>query len=161
MADSVAAQSGKMAKSAALRKMTESCVKVSNSIVAGSDGDKDKVQSYMDSVCMQDKEGSKEATRCNKFSAALLSFMNADEEANRDDLDTAKFCEKYFKDAVETEAAEEVKRESAAAAEAKKQAEARNAEAKKKAEEEAKAKAAQERKEAVEKSKADARDTEI
>merc|ERR1719498_1602087 len=149
MADSVAAQSGKMAKSAALRKMTESCVKVSNSIVAGSDGDKDKVQSYMDSVCMQDKEGSKEATRCNKFSAALLSFMNADEEANRDDLDTAKFCENYFKDAVETEAAEEVKRESEAAAEAKK-----------KAEEEAKAKAAQERKEAVEKSKADARDTE-
>lgn len=55
MGDAVAAKSGKMADLAALRKMQTSCAKVSNSILAGSDGDKDKVQEYMDNVCTQDK----------------------------------------------------------------------------------------------------------
>lgn len=137
--------------------MQESCAKVSNSILAGSDGDKDKVDEYMNNVCSQDKDGSEAAKRCNKFGDALLAFMNADTEFNRDELDTAKFCAKYYKDVVEVEAAQEVK---LLAEEAKLKAE-KDAAAKKKADEEAAKKAALEKKEAYEKSKALAKEEEL
>merc|ERR1719456_1833120 len=137
MADAVKAKSGKGSEVSNLMKMADSCSKVTKSILAGSDGDKDKVNEYMKNVCSQDNAGSKEAERCSKFGDALEAFMSDDTESNRDDLDTKKFCEGFFHNTVEVEAVQEVKRMEE---EAKKKA-AADAEAKKKLAEEAAKKA--------------------
>jgi len=89
-------------------QMVESCATVARSIVQGSDGDKDRVQEYMDAVC--DDSSIKAANDwehalCQSFAHSLGKSMDGgDAEYNRDSLDTAHFCSGFYA-TVETAAA--------------------------------------------------------
>jgi len=116
-------------------EVVSSCAKIANSIVKGSDGDRDKVADYMQDVCAATKKADKEL--CQKFEDGILDYMSNDVEFNRDTLDTSKFCTKFYEGTVVEQAKGEQKRleeeEKKRQEGAKKQAEEA---AKKKAEEE-------------------------
>merc|ERR1719235_1876937 len=119
-------------------EMEKSCVKVSSSIVAGSEGDKDRVNEYMKDVCNANSVHN-DRDLCSSFAAGVEAVMTDDSEYNRDELKMSQFCRKLWDNAVT----------SAAQAEAKERAE--KAEEERKEREEAEKKAAAEREEAEKK----------
>jgi len=80
----------------AKKEMTDSCVKVVSSIVQGSDGEKDRVEEYMDVVCAQKALQSWEHDMCAQFADGIQNFMSGDPEFNRDMLNVEKFCTKFY-----------------------------------------------------------------
>lgn len=132
--------------------MEASCVKVARSIIAGSDGDEDRVAEYMKDVCISSAtvEGKK---ACQEFAAGVDDAMIGDAVYNRERLDLPKFCKSFWSKSVQAAAVELKAKEdaNAEAVAAKKDADAKAA-AEKKAEEE---KAAAEKKEADEKAAAE------
>jgi len=120
-----------------LNKMKDSCEKVTESIVQGSDGNRERVEEYMGTVCDQKAFGSWEKVLCKKFATGINDFMRSDDEYNRDYLQPAKFCKSFY-EVVQGTAAVEEKRREALRIKALEEA------AKKKKDDEAKAKAAAE-----------------
>merc|ERR1719169_355721 len=76
---------GKLDEGKAVTAMQQSCTKVANSIIAGSDGERRRVQEYMKEVCMHDK-AALSAQMCESFGAGLVDFMKGDEAYNREEL---------------------------------------------------------------------------
>jgi len=135
--------------------MEKSCFKVSKSIIAGSDGDEDRVAEYMKEVC---DEPSAMDGMCTEFASGMDAAMIGDAHFNREKLNLNKFCQSFWNGKVQS-AAQEMKMqlevEEKAAAEKKAQEEKEAAE-KKAAEEKAAAeKKAADEKAAAEKKAAD------
>lgn len=119
--------------------MEGSCLKVSSAIVAGSEGEKDKVVEYMQDVC--GAEQSKEAptpSMCTDFASGVTSVMTDDESFNRDTLDLKPFCKKFWDHTVN--AAAQAEKQKLDAEEAKREEERKEKEEKLEAEEAAKRK---------------------
>merc|ERR1719161_1760721 len=114
-----------------------SCLKVSKSIIAGSDGDEDRVAEYMKEVC----ENPSSNTMCAEFASGMDAAMIGDANFNREKLNLNKFCKSFWNGKVES-AAQEMKQQLEAAddkAAAEKKAADEKAAAEKKAADEAKA----------------------
>lgn len=76
-------------------EMEASCLKVSTAIVAGSEGDKDKVVEYMQDVCSS--APSKDSLNmCPEFANGVTAAMSDDESFNREQLDLKPFCKKFW-----------------------------------------------------------------
>lgn len=140
--------------------MEASCLKVSSAIVAGSEGEKDRVVEYMQDVCELSKE-SPTSSMCMEFASAVEGVMTDDESFNRDNLDLKPLCKKFWDHTIA--AAAQAEKQKLDAEEAKREQE--EEEAKKREEEEAaKEKATEEEKakqvgeEAAEKAKEEAAD---
>jgi len=122
----------------AFSDMEKSCVKVSSAIVAGSEGQKDRVSEYMQDVCTADGAHDEKGL-CAGFASGIQAVMTDDPEFNRDGLQMSQFCKKFWeKDVTNAAQAEAKKRADEAEKERKEQEEA----AKKAAAEEAAAKKA-------------------
>merc|ERR550534_3425478 len=91
--------------------MKDSCEKVTESIVQGSDGNRERVEEYMGTVCDQKAFGSWEKVLCKKFAVGINDFMRSDDEYNRDYLQPAKFCKSFYEVVQGTAAVEEKRRE--------------------------------------------------
>jgi len=78
-------------ENAGLEDMVKSCSKVAKAIIAGSDGDKDKVVEYMNDVC-----AASESEQCKPFASGIEGSMTDDAEVNRNDLDLSKFCQGFW-----------------------------------------------------------------
>lgn len=160
---SVMVMRNKTDSAAAYAAMESSCVKVTRSIIDGSDGDEDRVSEYMKEVCAKSvsEEDKKE---CQAFAAGVEECMSGDASYNRERLDLPKFCKSFWSNTVHA-AATELKAKEDADAEAtaaKKAADEKAAAEKKAADEkaeaerkEAEAKAAAEKKAADEKAAAE------
>jgi hypothetical protein len=142
---------------AAPRAFEKACSTVMNAVVQGSNGAKEDVAEYMNTVCSEDVLKGWRAGSCQNLATAMISGMSDDAYDNRERFESSKLCKKFwtqFSNAeikrVAAEKAEEAEQEKKAAeehaAEEKKEAEDR-AEAEKKATEEA---AAEEKKKAEE-----------
>lgn len=119
--------------------MEASCLKVSAAVVAGSDGEKDRVVEYMQDVCAAaPAKDAPTPTMCTDFASGVELVMTDDEAWNRESLDLKPFCKKFW-DKTVSAAAQAVKQR-LDDEEAKKEAEekAREEEEQKKKEEEAK-----------------------
>jgi len=154
--DFVAVLSNTTDEAHAYGEMEKSCLKVSKSIIAGSDGDEDRVSEYMKEVC----EEPSSSPMCAAFASAIDDAMVGDEHFNRERLDLTKFCKKFWNSKVQTTAQEmRVQQEAEEKAAAEKKAQEEKEAAEKKAAEEkaiaekkaAEEKAAGEKKEADEK----------
>jgi len=130
-------------ESQAYGDMEKSCFKVSKSIIAGSDGDEDRVAEYMKEVCDVPTANK----MCTSFASGIDTAMIGDAHFNREKLDLNKFCKSFWSSSVQTEAQE---RKAQIDAEEKAMAEKKAQEEKEAAE-----KKAQEDKEAAEKKEAD------
>merc|ERR1719161_463688 len=119
--------------------MEASCLKVSSAVVAGSEGEKDRVVEYMQDVCASaPAKDAPTATMCTDFASGIEKVMTDDEGWNRDSLDLKPFCKKFWANSVS--AAAQVVKQKLDEEEAKKEAEEkkREEEEQKKKEEEAK-----------------------
>jgi len=120
--------------------MEASCLKVSSAVVAGSEGDKDRVVEYMQDVCAASPtKDAPTATMCTDFASGIEKTMTDDESWNRDSLDLKPFCKKFWANSVS--AAAQVVKQKLDEEEAKKEAEEKKREEEeeqKKKEEEAK-----------------------
>eukprot|EP00746_Dinoflagellata_sp_MGD_P161603 gnl/MRDRNA2_/MRDRNA2_88810_c0_seq1.p1 gnl/MRDRNA2_/MRDRNA2_88810_c0~~gnl/MRDRNA2_/MRDRNA2_88810_c0_seq1.p1 ORF type:complete len:286 (+),score=125.37 gnl/MRDRNA2_/MRDRNA2_88810_c0_seq1:92-949(+) len=119
--------------------MEASCLKVSSAVVAGSEGDKDRVVEYMQDVCAASPaKDAPTATMCTDFASGIEKVMTDDESWNRDSLDLKPFCKKFWSNTVS--AAAQVVKQKLDEEEAKKEEEEkkREEEEKQKKEEEAK-----------------------
>lgn len=159
--DSVKVQRSEADANATYAGMEKSCMKIAKSVIAGSDGDEDRVAEYMKDVCAA---GSQEAEMCKSFASGLEDAMIGDSNYNREKLSLPSFCKSFWAGPVQAEAKvqkdkldaeEKVAAEKAAAD--KKAAEEKAAADKKAAEEKAAAdkKAAEEKKAADEKAAAE------
>jgi len=117
--------------------MEASCLKVSTAVVAGSEGDKDRVVEYMQDVCAASPaKDAPTATMCTDFASGVELVMTDDEAWNRESLDLKPFCKKFWDHTVS--AAAQAVKQRLDDEEAKKEAEEKaNEEAEKKAKEEA------------------------
>merc|ERR1719428_1844240 len=88
-------------------EMEKSCMKVSKSIIAGSDGDEDRVGEYMKEVC---EDSSSSNTMCTEFASGMDSAMIGDANFNREKLNLNKFCKSFWNGKVES-AAQEMKQQ--------------------------------------------------
>jgi hypothetical protein len=79
----------------ALEDMIKSCSKVSKAIIAGSDGDRDKVVEYMQDVCTAITEQDK-SDKCQKFSSGIEGALTDDAGFNRNELELSKFCQAFW-----------------------------------------------------------------
>jgi len=125
-----------------LASMQSSCSKVAKAIISSSEGEKDRVTTYLGEVC--DRASSDSASMCQNFASTLEAHLDADEFDNRESLDIpARFCADFYNGPVKKQAAVIIAAEKIAAEKAKKAAEEKakaDAEAAKaKAEAEAKA----------------------
>lgn len=109
--------------------VVKSCTKIANSIVTGSDGESEKVQEYMESVCAA-TTNKRDNELCLKFQDGVQHFMTYDTEFDREELDMSKFCEKFYESTIRKVAEErkvedekEAKAEEARKVEEKKQEE--------------------------------------
>merc|ERR1719281_418477 len=119
--------------------MEASCLKVSGAVVAGSEGDKDRVVEYMQDVCSAaPAKDAPTATMCTDFASGIEKVMTDDESWNRDSLDLKPFCKKFWVNTVS--AAAQAAKQRLDEEEAKKEAEEkkREEEEQKKKDEEAK-----------------------
>jgi len=123
----------------AYAEMEKSCVKVSASIVEGSEGQKDRVSEYMQDVCASDGAHDQHDL-CLGFASGIEAEMTDDSEFNRDGLHLSQFCRKFWETAVTNEAQAQAKQ----LAEEEEQKRKEQEEAEKKAAEEAAKKAAEE-----------------
>merc|ERR1719281_552660 len=102
--------------------MEASCLKVSSAVVAGSEGDKDRVVEYMQDVCAASPaKDAPTATMCTDFASGIEKVMTDDESWNRDSLDLKPFCKKFWVNTVS--AAAQVVKQQLDEEEAKKEAE--------------------------------------
>merc|ERR1719487_2537229 len=90
-------------ESQAYGDMEKSCFKVSKSIIAGSDGDEDRVADYMKEVC---SEPSSSSAMCNEFASGIDTAMIGDANFNREKLNLNKFCQSFWNGKVQTAAQE-------------------------------------------------------
>merc|ERR550514_2433826 len=79
--------------------VVKSCTKIANSIVTGSDGESEKVQEYMESVCAA-TTNKRDNELCLKFQDGVQHFMTYDTEFDREELDMSKFCEKFYESTI-------------------------------------------------------------
>merc|ERR1719191_2710855 len=75
--------------------MEASCLKVSSAVVAGSEGDKDRVVEYMQDVCATPAKDAPTTTMCTDFAAGVEKIMTDDEAWNRESLGLKPFCKKF------------------------------------------------------------------
>merc|ERR1719191_421984 len=81
--------------------MEVSCLKVSGAVVAGSEGDKDRVVEYMQDVCAAaPAKDAPTATMCTDFASGIEKVMTDDEGWNRESLDLKPFCKKFWDNTV-------------------------------------------------------------
>lgn len=66
----MSSMAGKMQEKDAKTDMVHSCLKVCNSIVKGSDGDRERVSEYMGEVCGE-KQDAQSRTLCEKFGGGV------------------------------------------------------------------------------------------
>lgn len=78
-----------------LEDMVKSCTKVAKAIIAGSDGDKDKVVEYMQDVCSSDNAPD-ETKKCQQFASGIEGTMTDDAGFNRNELDLSKLCQAFW-----------------------------------------------------------------
>jgi len=153
--DFVSVLSNSTAESQAYGDMEKSCFKVSKSIIAGSDGDEDRVSEYMKEVC---DEPTASNSMCTEFASGIDAAMLGDANFNREKLNLNKFCKSFWNGKVQT-AAQAMKvqldAEEKAAAEKKAQDEKEAAEKKAADEKVAAEKKAADEKAAAEKKAAD------
>merc|ERR1719387_374582 len=124
-------------ESQAYGDMEKSCFKVSKSIIAGSDGDEDRVADYMKEVC---SEPSSSSAMCNEFASGIDTAMIGDANFNREKLNLNKFCQSFWNGKVQTAAQEKkAQLDSEEKAMAEKKAQEEKEAAEKKAAEEAQA----------------------
>mmetsp|Transcript_78303 Transcript_78303/g.226396 ORF Transcript_78303/g.226396 Transcript_78303/m.226396 type:complete len:378 (-) Transcript_78303:173-1306(-) len=73
----------------------ETCAKVANAVIQGSEGASDEVREYMAAVCMKDSDlqGSKDL--CLSFASGLQGIMRGDHEFNRA-VDPTHFCTSFY-----------------------------------------------------------------
>jgi len=128
----------------AYTEMEKSCIKVSSAIIQGSEGQKDRVNEYMQDVCTIDS-AHEQYNLCSGFASGIGAAMTDDSEYNRDSLQLSGFCRKFWDTAVTNAAQAEAKQR----AEEEEKERVAKEEAEKKAEKEAAALAAE--KEAQEK----------
>merc|ERR1719379_2352168 len=77
--------------------MEASCLKVSSAVVAGSEGEKDRVVEYMQDVCAAtNAKDAPTPTMCTDFASGIEKVMTDDEGWNRDSLDLKPFCKKFW-----------------------------------------------------------------
>jgi len=72
--------------------MEKSCVKVSKSVISGSDGDEDRVSEYMTEVCNEPSA----SKMCTMFAKGMDDMMVGDANFNRNDLKLVKFCKSFW-----------------------------------------------------------------
>merc|ERR1719156_416347 len=147
--DFVSVMSNASDQAAKYSSMEKSCSTVTKSIVAGSDGDEDRVAEYMQEVCSRSS-----SKMCTSFAKGIDDAMIGDANFNRNNLKVASFCKTFWNTDVQTAANEkkvQIEADEKAAAE-KKAAEEKAAAEQKEAEE----KAAAEKKAAEEKAAAEA-----
>jgi len=153
--DSVDVMRNTTAESQAYGDMEKSCFKVSKSIIAGSDGDEDRVSEYMKEVCDEHPTAN---GMCTEFANGIDAAMIGDAHFNREKLDLTKFCQSFWTGKVQSAAKElklQIDTEEKAAAEKKAQEEKEAAEKKAQEEKEAAEKKAADDKAAAEKKEAD------
>merc|ERR1719271_1389399 len=75
--------------------MENSCVKVSSSVVLGSDGDRLRVVEYMKTVC-NEPNARANIEMCTNFGNSIQEFMIGDNVYNREQLDIHEFCHKFW-----------------------------------------------------------------
>lgn len=136
-------------------EMEKSCIKVSTAVIAGSEGQKDRVSEYMQDVCSADSAHD-QFDLCTGFASGIGAVMTDDSEYNRDSLQLSQFCRKFWDSAVTNAAqaeakqrAEEAEKERIAKEEAEKKEREEKEREEKEAQKEAAAKAAQEAEEAA------------
>merc|ERR1719388_398688 len=78
-------------------------MKIAKSVIAGSDGDEDRVAEYMKDVCAA---GSQEAEMCKSFASGLEDAMIGDSNYNREKLSLPSFCKSFWAGPVQAEAEE-------------------------------------------------------
>jgi len=148
--DFVSVLSNTTAESQAYGDMEKSCFKVSKSIIAGSDGDEDRVSEYMKEVC---DEPTASNSMCSEFASGIDAVMLGDANFNREKLNLNKFCKSFWNGKVQTAAqAMKVQIDAEEKAGAEKKAQEEKEAAEKKAADD---KAAAEKKEADEKAAAE------
>merc|ERR1719460_949924 len=81
--------------------MEKSCSTVTKSIVAGSDGDEDRVAEYMQEVCSRSS-----SKMCTSFAKGIDDAMIGDANFNRNNLKVANFCKTFWNTDVQTAAIE-------------------------------------------------------
>jgi len=147
--DFVSVKTNASDQATAYSNMEKSCLTVTKSIIAGSDGDEDRVAEYMQEVCSRSS-----SKMCTSFAKGMDDAMIGDANFNRNNLKVTNFCKAYWNSDVQTAANEkkvQMEADEKAAAE-KKAAEEKAAAEQKEAEE----KAAAEKKAADEKAAAEA-----
>jgi len=83
------------------KEMFKSCSKVAQSVVQGSDGERERVQVYMTEVCGEKILQGEDVILCHAFADGIVGSMIADDQYNRDELDVNAFCEKLWNGAVQ------------------------------------------------------------
>merc|ERR1719272_1228537 len=90
----------------AYKDMEKSCVKVSTSVIQGSDGDEERVAEYMKSVCGVSSITEEDKKMCVAFAHGVDKAMIGDFEFNRESLDLTKFCKAFWENTVQNAAIE-------------------------------------------------------
>merc|ERR1719463_812595 len=141
--DFVSVKTNASDQATAYSNMEKSCLTVTKSIIAGSDGDEDRVAEYMQEVCSRSS-----SKMCTSFAKGIDDAMIGDANFNRNNLKVASFCKTFWNTDVQTAANEkkvQIEADEKAAAEKKaadkKAAEEKAAADKKAAEEKAAAEA--------------------
>jgi len=83
--------------------MEESCLKVASAIIAGSEGEKDRVVEYMQDVCGS-SPGGDASSLCLEFSKGIEDAITDDESFNREQLDLKPFCKKFWERTISAQA---------------------------------------------------------
>jgi hypothetical protein len=83
-------------KSCAPEKFHKSCPTVVGAILRSSSGDRSVVREYMGDVCGEPALQGWLSDRCQVLSEALTDAMSEDSYSNRENLDTAHFCQGFW-----------------------------------------------------------------
>jgi len=79
-----------------LQSFDKSCKTVTSAIISGSDGDHDRVQTYMDEVCQQSFLDTWHKGACQQFQNAVGKSMTFNNYANRASFNYDAFCISFF-----------------------------------------------------------------
>ena len=77
--------------------VVKSCSTLVKSIVGGSSGDKERVESYMKMVCRQEELGEGKGL-CASFASQLTAYLTDDVQYNRDSTNDVQFCTTFYPD---------------------------------------------------------------
>lgn len=124
---------------AAPKAFEKACGTVMSAVVQASNGQKEDVTEYMNTVCGEDVLAGWRSQSCKSLAVAMLSGMSDDAYNNREHFDSGKLCSKFWTQFSNAEIKRVAAEKAAEAEKEKKEAEERAAQEKKDAEERAEA----------------------